>query len=192
MTTRDVVAFDPHPCQHIAAESLDKPKTFDDLAACTIDGDADRTVRQASQDLVDQREALLDLADADPHARVDIAGLEHRDLEVEPIIGRVGKRLARIEGAAAGASDIAAGAELPRQLAAQNAGSVGAVLQRGGIVVKVDELWNSRRPRQQRRPPGNWRRDHAQTARNHTIHHQPMRNTTARKTRSRRMRTVRA
>ena len=32
------------------------------------------------------------------------------------------------------------GAELPRQLAAQNAGGGGAVLQRGSVVVEIDEL----------------------------------------------------
>src|SRR5437667_4327482 len=127
MTAHDAVAVDPRPCQHIATEPFNKPKTFGDLAAGTIDGDPDRAIRQALQNLLDEREALLDLADTDPHARIDVAGRKHRHLEVEPVVGRVAEGLARIEGPAAGASDIAAGAELSRQLAAQNAGGGGAV-----------------------------------------------------------------
>ena len=74
-----------------------------------------RAFRQPVQDLVDQRQALLDLADADPDARVDVAFVEHRHLEAQAVIGRIGQRPARIEDAARGAADIAAGAVLRGQ-----------------------------------------------------------------------------
>src|SRR5262249_23471509 len=87
--------------------------------------DANRACRQTSQDLIDQSEALLDLANAHPDAGVDVTGLEHGNLEIEPIVGRIAGHLARIEGAAAGTPDVTAGAKLPRQLATQDAPGAG-------------------------------------------------------------------
>src|SRR5260370_570395 len=81
------------------------------------------------RNLIYQPETLLDRADAHPDAGVDVAGLERGGLEIEPIVGRIAGRLARIEGAAAGTPDIAASAELPCQLAAEDPGGGGAILQ---------------------------------------------------------------
>ena len=64
----------------------------------------------------------------------------HRHVEGEAGIGRIARRLAGIERAPRGAADEAAGAVLARQLRAQDAGADGAVLQRGGIVVELDQL----------------------------------------------------
>src|SRR5262249_57500287 len=71
---------------------------------------------------------------------VDVTGIEQGSFEIEPIVGRIAWHLARIEGAAAGASNITAGAELPCQLAAQNSCGGGAVLQRSSIVIELDEF----------------------------------------------------
>ena len=95
--------------------------------------------RQAPENLLDQRQALLDLADADPHPRIDVAGVEHRHLELEIAIGRVARRAARVEGAARGAPDITAGAELAHEIGLHDAGGHGAILQRGGVVVELDQ-----------------------------------------------------
>ena len=100
--------------------------------------------RQAFEDLIDQPEALLDLADADPHPRVDVAVVAHRRLEVELVIGRVADRLARIEGAARGAADIASGAEGARERRREIAGGDGAVLERRGVVVELDHARETR------------------------------------------------
>ena len=75
-----------------------------------------------------------------PDARIDIAVVAHRHFEIEPIVRRIADRLARVEGAARGASDIAAGAECARQSRRQIAGGDGAVLERGGAVVNRDQL----------------------------------------------------
>ncbi len=99
----------------------------------------DRAVRQPFENLLDKRKALLDLADADPHARIDIARGQHRHGERKPIVRRVAGRLACIDIAPAGATDIASRAELPGQIGAQDAGRGGAVLQRCGIVIKLDQ-----------------------------------------------------
>jgi len=117
VTARDAAAFESHPDQYIAAERFRHPKPFAHRVT-RIDRDPNRACGQTSQDLIDQGEALLDLANAHPDAGVDVTGLEHRNLEIEPIVGRIAGHLARIEGAAAGTPDITAGAELPCQLAA--------------------------------------------------------------------------
>src|SRR6266508_6706849 len=104
-----------------------------------IDRSADRTCGQVPQDLIDQPEALLDLADAHPDAGVNVTGLEHGNLEREPIIGRIAGRLARIESTAAGTPDITAGAELPCQVAAKNSSGGRAVLRGGVVVVELEE-----------------------------------------------------
>ena len=82
---------------------------------------------------------MLDFADADPDAGIDVAGIEHRNDEIEPIVRRIVERFPRIEVAAAGAADIAARAELPGEVGADDPGQGGAVLQRGGVVVELDE-----------------------------------------------------
>ena len=63
---------------------------------------------------VDQREALLDFADADPDPRIDVAGIQHRHLERQRVVRCVSRASARIEISARRAPDIAAGAELAR------------------------------------------------------------------------------
>ena len=71
--------------------------------------------RQAFQHLLDQRQALLDLLDADPDARVDVAFVSHRHVEMKLVVRRIADRPARVEVAAGGAADIAAGTEASRE-----------------------------------------------------------------------------
>ena len=99
-----------------------KPETFARPARQTQFG-TDRADGQRVEDLLNQPEALLDLADAHPDAGIDIAGFQDRNVEVELTVRPISGRLARIKGASARTSDIAAGAELPCQLGAQNPGA---------------------------------------------------------------------
>ena len=89
MTARDTVALDPQPYQHVAAETFDEPRSLDCLAANDRRIDLDRPTGQALQNLFDEPQALLDLANAYPNPGIDIAGLEHRHLEIELIVWRV-------------------------------------------------------------------------------------------------------
>ena len=107
------VVAEAHPDQHVAAEGLDQRQPFSRCAG--FSASVRWALGQALQDLLDQPETLLDLADADPDPRVDIAVVAHRHLEIELVVGRVADRFARIEGAARGAADIAAGAEGARE-----------------------------------------------------------------------------
>src|ERR1700682_2208290 len=111
MAAHDARAVEPQPSEHVAAEPFGEAEPF---RRSTRGGDRDRdgAVRQARQYLVDQSETLLDLANAYPDACIDIARGQHRHLELNLVIGRIGERLARIEGTTAGAADVTAGAEL--------------------------------------------------------------------------------
>ena len=77
------LAVEAHPDQHVAAEAFDQRQAFARLAGAALIVAPDRAVRQPPQDLLDQRQALLDLANADPDARIDIAFVEHRHVEIE-------------------------------------------------------------------------------------------------------------
>src|SRR5579885_1739826 len=139
MAARDgAVAVEPQPDQHVAAEAFDQRQTFAGLVA-NRQLAARRTRRQARQNLLDEVEALLRLADADPDARVDVAVAALRHDEAQMVVGRVNQVAAGVEIAARGATDIAAGAVLPRQLRPEIAGADGAILQRRGVVVEPDQ-----------------------------------------------------
>src|SRR5437764_945248 len=97
MAARDAVALHPHPHEHVATKTFDQPQPLDRIAAIAAEIDLDRSVRQALKNLFDKLQALLDLADAHPDAGVDVASIEHRHVEIEPIIGRIARPLARIE-----------------------------------------------------------------------------------------------
>src|SRR5437899_5168292 len=139
MTACEAAIFEARPNQHLAAKRFSQSETFAHLTS-RIDRSPDRPRRQVLQDLIDQSEALLDLANAHPDASVDVTRLEHGNFEIEPIVGRIAGGLAGVESAAAGPPDIPAGPALRRQLVAQDPSASGAVLQRRGIVVELDEL----------------------------------------------------
>src|SRR5882672_11555726 len=130
MAARDAaVCADAQPDEHVAAEGLDQSEAFAHFASAW-DFNLDRSFGQARQNLLDQSEALLDLANAHPDARVDVALVEHRHVEPQRIVRRITGRAARIDGPARGAADMTAGAELPRKLGLEDACGDGAVLQR--------------------------------------------------------------
>src|SRR3972149_3137747 len=92
------VGADAHPGEDISAEA------FHERDAATRTGCRARIHRfeyrpggQLPQDLLDKRGALGDLLDAYPHARIDVACLHHRDIEVQPVVRSVAGRAARIE-----------------------------------------------------------------------------------------------
>ena len=57
--------------------------------------------RQVLQDLLDQAEALLDLANAQPHPGVDVTLGQDRDFELQLVVGRIAGGAAGIERAPA-------------------------------------------------------------------------------------------
>src|SRR6185312_6681708 len=74
------IAIEAQPRQDVAAKSFRERHAFAGLAG-ELDVGVDIALRQPVENLIDQRQTLLDLADADPHARIDVAGFEHRYLE---------------------------------------------------------------------------------------------------------------
>src|SRR5579863_9146138 len=114
----DAAAVDPDPDQYVAAETFGKGQSF---AAGLVDRGGDRPRWQTLDKLVDQRQTLLDFADADPDAGVDVALVQHRHVKINAIIGWISRRFARIESAATGAPHISAGCELSYQAAMHDA-----------------------------------------------------------------------
>ena len=118
---RAVVA-EAHVDEDVAAEPFDQRPALAGSAGGLALG-ADRTDRQAIEDLTDQAQRFLDFADAHPHPRVDVAFAPHRRLEAQLVVGRIGMVAARVEVAARGAADHAAAAEAQRQLGIEPPGS---------------------------------------------------------------------
>ena len=139
---------------------------------------------QAFENLIDEPEALLDLADADPHPRIDVAVVAHRRLEFELVIRRVADRLARIEGAPRGASDIAAGAEGAGERRGEIACGDGAVLEGRGVVVDLDHAREARAHRLEQRAESldaTFAEVVGHAARHDAVHHQPVPETSLRR-----------
>ena len=150
-------AVEPHPGEDVAAEAFDERHALRLRALGPAPSTATRTLarRQAFENLLDHAEALLDLADADPDPRIDVAVLAHRHLEAQAVIGRIGERAPRIEAAARRRGRH--GRRQPnRRASAVRAMPVrdGAVLQRGGVVVELDQRREGRADRceEQREP----------------------------------------
>src|SRR5262245_40516068 len=97
MTALDSVTFYPQPHEHVATEALDKSEALGGVAGNGSVGGRDRAVRQTLQDLFDELETLLDLADAHPDPSIDVAFVEDGYLEIELVVGRITGTLARIE-----------------------------------------------------------------------------------------------
>src|SRR6266481_1363189 len=132
---------DLDPCQDVAAETLDQRHALSQAREIRlIDRRMHRAVRQLRENLLDQGEALLDFADADPDARVDVAGIEYGNVEAQGGIGRIARIAAGIEGAPGCPPDVSAAPELPGQLRLEYARADGAILERRRIVVEFNEL----------------------------------------------------
>ena len=172
----DAALGDAQPDQHVAAEAL-RPAPAP-RPACAPAATR-RLARPAGRSSICsiRRQALLDLLDADPDARIDVALGQHRHVEVQRVVGRVAGRAPRVEIAARGAADEAAGAEAPRQFGAQHAGADRAILQRRGVVIQLHQRREAQphfaQQRAQRRRA--LRRQVARDAAGHDrVHHQPM------------------
>ena len=92
----------------------------------------------AVEQLAQQAEARLHFLGADPDARVDVALGQHRHVEVELVIGRIAGVAPRVLAAAAGAADIAAGAEAMDERLPRDARADRAIEQRGLLVVDAE------------------------------------------------------
>ncbi len=133
--------------------------------------------RQPVEDLLDQRQTLVDFANTNPDAGIDVTGIKHRNLEAELVIRRVLQIVPRIEGAAARTADIAAGAVLTHQRRLHKPGAHGPILERCGVVVELHELRKhfSDFSDQRAQLRLSLRRDVARKAAGHdAIHHQAM------------------
>ena len=83
---------DAHCNEHVAAEGLDQGEPLSHAARLgTIR--VQLALGQPFENLIDQLQTLLDLADADPHPCIDVAVVAHRRIELKLVIGRIGHAL---------------------------------------------------------------------------------------------------
>src|SRR6185437_9876369 len=125
----------PDPCGRIQADPGQDvaAKPFDDRHAFA-DGFCPRAGSrglngaggQAREYLLDQAQGLPGFLDAYPEPRVDIALVQHRDLEIERVVRSVAGPAPRVAAPVRCAAYVYAGAD-------------GAVLQGRGVVVEFDE-----------------------------------------------------
>src|SRR5579883_2148306 len=111
MASLDAAGFDTKPHQNIAAKALHQRRSLSCAAgaAWTCGKGA---FRKPLHDLLDHREALLNLADAHPDTGVDVAVIMGHELEIEFVIRDIARLLSRVECAAASAPHIAASPKL--------------------------------------------------------------------------------
>src|SRR6266481_4326526 len=131
MAAFDAVALQAHPDQHVAPECFGDSEAL--AAAGRIEADVNRSTRQPVEDLLDQQQTLVDFANTNPDAGIDVTGIKHRNVEAELVIRRVLQIVPRIEGAAACAAHIAAGAVLTHERRLRKPGTYGPILQRRGV-----------------------------------------------------------
>src|SRR5260370_32138089 len=132
------VAAEPQPYQNVAAEPFDQGDAFGGLADARQWG-ADRTRGQALEYLPDQVQALLDLADANPHARIHISLLAHRHCEFQSVIRRIAGAAARVEGPPASPADIPSSPKPPPAPRPHPPPPTPPALHRRGVVVERDQ-----------------------------------------------------
>src|SRR4029079_1712879 len=90
MTTRNpAIPVDPEPHQNVAAESFGYSQALAGFRSA--ERRLDRAARNRIKNLLDEPQALLDLADAEPDARVDVTLVPHRNIERQFVIRCVGK-----------------------------------------------------------------------------------------------------
>jgi len=96
MAALDAAAVEPEPDQEVAPEAFDQRHA---LAQSRRGGNryADRAAGKPLQNLMRQRKALFDFANPDPDPRVDVALVEHRDLETQIAIRRIRERATGID-----------------------------------------------------------------------------------------------
>ena len=135
------VGVEPQPDQHVAAEAFDQRHALAGRARRPAASARSGAAGQPVEDLLDQRQALLDLADADPDARIDVALLEHRHLEAQLVVGRIaGRRGARRSRGPRRGRHSRRRRTARASAGVEDAGGDGAILQRGGVVVELDQL----------------------------------------------------
>jgi hypothetical protein len=128
MASLDPAIPQAEPNQDVASKPLDDRHAFTPLPPMRRMR-SHRALGKAVQYLVDQGETLLNLAHADPDARVDITLIQDGYLNALAVIRRIGKGPARVEASAGGAADVAAGGILFGQCRFEHAGIDGAILQ---------------------------------------------------------------
>src|SRR4029078_7242113 len=110
MATRSpAVSVELEAHQNVAPEGLRNSQALASLRSAHRR--LDRTARNYAENLLDERQALLDLKHADPASHIDVAPRTQRDFERQLVIGCMGKRPPTFERRAGCRADVPAGPE---------------------------------------------------------------------------------
>src|SRR5258708_1615408 len=99
-----------------------------------------RALRERSERALEPADAVLDLPDPYPDARIDIAFAPYGDFDRHRIVRGVGQADPCIERSAGRPTDIAGCCELGGERARHDARAHRAILKRGGVLVELDQL----------------------------------------------------
>src|SRR4029078_5821221 len=139
MATRSpAVSVELEAHQNVAPEGLRNSQALASLRSAHRR--LDRTARNYAENLLDERQALLDLKKEEPDSRIDVALPTQRDFERQLVIGCIGKRPPSIERPAGCPADVPAGPELRGQFRFHNPRGDGPILQRCRIVVELNQV----------------------------------------------------
>ena len=82
------VTAEPDPNQHVTAKALNQRHPLSSLPRILHLG-PHCAIGQLLEDLFQERKALLDFADPDPEAGIDVPRLQNRYIELQAVVGRI-------------------------------------------------------------------------------------------------------
>ena len=137
-------AVETQPDKDVTAKALDEGRPFAGAAGDErIRACSDRPFRQGFEQLANEAHRLLDFENPDPEPGIDVAVAANGDIKRKSVVGGIAGLAAGIEVPARGPPHETACRELDRKLVRKDAGRGRPVLQRGGVVVKLEQPWRT-------------------------------------------------
>ena len=140
VTALDAPGADAHIREDVSAEPFHHRGALDARRGRGGRGQAHRSGRQRGERRAEPGDAALDFEDPYPHARIDVAFLAHHHFHGRRVVWGIRERHARVERASGCAPDETGRRELRCERGLHHSRAGRAVLERGGIVVELDQL----------------------------------------------------
>src|SRR2546423_238492 len=118
-----------NPGQYLASKTLRKTETLARSSRDSLGSNLNRPLREAPENLIEQRDALLNFSNSDPHPSIDVAGFKNRHVKLELIVRLITECTSRIEIPTGSAPYKTSRAKLARQHGFERTGRYGPVLK---------------------------------------------------------------
>src|SRR5258708_8561479 len=115
--------------ENVSPKPLDKGGALDGRSGCSDNRPMHGARWKTCERCLKPADAVLDLPDPHPHARIDITFGPHDDLDGCPIVRRIGQADSGVERASRGSTDIAGGCKLHGKRGGHHARADGAILK---------------------------------------------------------------